>query len=68
MFREAAKNGEDEDMDEDEDVSELIPTEIKMLYDNGEAMSAMGGMLWYLRGVRIFLFTPHTQLTESLDS
>lgn len=51
MFKEAAKQGRDADMEEDIDVSELIPEEIKLLYDNTEAMSAMGGMLWYLKGV-----------------
>lgn len=48
----AAAKGDDGDVDEDVDVSDMIPEDVKQLYDNAEAMSAIGGMLWYLKGVR----------------
>lgn len=52
LFKQALTKDKDGNIDEDVDVSDLIPEQIKELYDNTEAMSAMGGMLWYLKGVR----------------
>lgn len=54
LMRSSVRQGEDGDIDEDDlqDVSELVPEEVKKYYDNDEAMSAIGGMLWYLKGVR----------------
>lgn len=42
---------EDAAMEGDEQGNSQVPASIRNMYDNVEAMSAMGGMLWYLKGV-----------------
>jgi hypothetical protein len=41
-----ARVGEDEEITDETDTSICVPQEIKNMYGNAEAMSAMGGMLW----------------------
>lgn len=48
-----SKNEDDEaaEMDVDGQGDERVPQQIKELYESAETMSALGGMLYYLKGV-----------------
>ncbi|GAA5880264.1 hypothetical protein JCM1840_003414 [Sporobolomyces johnsonii] len=58
LFKEAknkGKGGDEEGMDVDEEADEeaLVPEDIRKMYDKPVALSALGGMIWYLRQLNL---------------
>jgi DNA mismatch repair protein MSH6 len=51
LFNGKDADGEDAEMDLDAEGDERVPQQIKELYGSAETMSALGGMLYYLKGV-----------------
>ena len=51
LFNRKDADDEDAEMDLDAEGDERVPQQIKELYGSAETMSALGGMLYYLKGV-----------------
>ncbi|GAA6027763.1 hypothetical protein JCM8097_008022 [Rhodosporidiobolus ruineniae] len=54
LFREAKeKEGGEEEMEVDGEAGEVVPENIRAMYDKPVALSALGGMIWYLRQLNL---------------